>query len=297
MSSQSVLRYGIVSKTATYWNAYVALDQGFYAREGLDVQFTATGSTAATIRAVVTGAVDLGGCSPDELISARAEGQDLVIVGGVINRPVSRIVGLPGMRSLGDLIGKRVGVNQIRGSVSMVMKAALHDAGLPEGSCRLIEAGTTPEMAQKLRDGEIDAAMLTAPFDMVMLADGFSSLADVGRLFPRYAFTTVNARRGWVDAHPEEVAAFFRATRSAGMEIGASRRQKQRVLSPLGRHTGLTGSALEQTYGIYQAPGVLSRRGEIRPGALQAVIGLMEDQGLLPGRRPLVRELVAPRWR
>lgn len=295
MSGPSVLRYGIVSKTATYWNAYMAVSQNLFSREGLDVRFTLTGSTAATIRMVLDGTIDLGGCSPDELVSAREAGEDLVVVGGIINRPASRIVGSPGIRSLEDLAGRRIGVNQVRGSVSMVLTAALQAAGLHDGSYTTVEAGTTLEMAAKLRTGHIDAAMLTAPFDVALVAEGFIALADVGEVLPRYAFTTINARRDWVTEHPAELAGFFHATRAAGRLI-ASRRWRRETLEALAAQTGLSGSVLDQTLEIYQAPGVLARRGEVRPGALRAVVDLMRDQGLLRGQRPLVRDFLYPQW-
>lgn len=295
MSSPSVLRYGIVSKTATYWNTYVALEQDLFAGEGLDVQLTLTGSTGATIRAVAAGEIDLGGCSPDELISAREAGLDLVVVGGIINRPVSRIVGVPKVGSLEQLAGRRVGVNQLRGSVSMVLRAALATRGVSEDRVKFVEAGTTPEMAAKLRSGELDAAMLTAPFDLALVAEGFNALADVGLMLPRYAFTTVNARRDWADGHRRELAAFFAATWAAGRRI-AARRRRRSTLEALTAQTGPQGPALDQTYDIYLAPGVLSNRGEVRPGALEAVVQLMGDQGLLRSRRPLVREFLSPRW-
>lgn len=295
MSGPSVLRYGIVSKTATYWNAYLAVSQSLFRGEGLDVQFTVTGTTAATIQMVGDGTIDLGGCSPDELVSAREKGEDLVVVGGIINRPVSHIIGSSGVSSLEQLVGRRVGVNQLRGSVSMVLKATLQAAGLQDGRYTLVEAGTTPEMAAKLRTGDIDAAMLTAPFDLTLVADGFIALADVGEVFPRYAFTTINARPDWVREHPSEIAGFFRATRAAGRRI-VSRRWRSEALDALAAQTGLRGAILDQTLGIYQTPGVLSQRGEVRPGALKAVVDLMSHQGLLRGPRPGVRDLLWPQW-
>lgn len=186
---------------------------------------TLTGGTLETIEAVLDGSVDLAGCSPDELVSARLRGADLVVVGGIISRPVSWVVGRPEIRSVEQLRGRRVGVNQTRGSVSMVMRGALRRVGLGLDAYEQVSVGSTPAMAQALRDGEVDAAMLTAPFDQHLLRDGFTGLLDVAELYPCYAFTTLNAQRAWVAAHDTELRAFFRATRAAGARIAAPHQQ------------------------------------------------------------------------
>lgn len=291
----AILRYGMVSTTATYWNLYLAQREGLFAREGLELRTPLTGSTGATVQQLLEGELDLAGCSPDEVVSAKLRGHDVVVIGGIIHRPVSWIVGRPGLSALHELRGARVGVNQTRGSVSMVLRAVLRRAGLGAGDYRQVVVGSTPAMAEALRRGEVDAAMLTAPFDLELAREGFALLANVGESFPTYAFTTVNARREWVLAHEAEVAAFFRATRAAGERI-AGPDGREASLRALAAGTGLRREALEHTYQAYLAPGVLSRRGEVEPGGLEAVIGLMAEEGLLTGSAPPVESLLLPRW-
>ncbi len=127
------IRYGIASRTATYWNLYVARAEGLYAAQALEVEPVVTGGTRQTVDALLADQTVLGGCSPDELVSAVQRGADLVVIGGIINRPVSSIVGRPELRDLTQLRGRRIGVNQTRGSVSMVLRAALQRAGQPPG--------------------------------------------------------------------------------------------------------------------------------------------------------------------
>ncbi len=295
MADPLSLRYGIVSTTATYWNLYVADRLGFYAAESLDVRPAVTGGTARTIEGLVDGQVDLAGCSPDELITAVQRGHDLVVIGGIVGRPVSWIVGRPGLADVGALRGRRVGVNQTRGSVSIVLRAALQDAGLAPGDYEQVAIGATPAMAEALREGRVDAAMLTAPFDLALIREGFSALLNVGERFPRYAFTTVNARRAWVQEHEDTLASFFRATRAAGAVIADPSRRSHSE-EALGHWTGLAAGALAETFEVYRQPGVLSRRGELDAAALEAVLSQMAEQRLLQAPVPDVSELLLPMW-
>ena len=177
----------------------------------------------------------------------------------------------------------------------MVLRAVLRSAGLEEQDYEPVTLGATPEMAAALVAGQVDAAMLTAPFDLQLLAQGFNALADVGQLFPNYAFTTINARRPWVARHAEEIQAFLGATARAG-DLIARPDERGPNLHALERWTGLAGDALGATYEIYRQPGVLSTRGEVDPSGLEAVLGLMAAEGLLTGPQPPVERLLLPCW-
>lgn len=289
------LTYGIVSLTATYWNFYVAESRGCLAEEDLVVTPHITGGTAETIHQLVQKRIDLAGCSPDELISAVLRGDDLVVVGGIIGRPVSRIISQPEIKRVEDLRGKRVGVNQTSGSVSIVLRAALQERGLRVEDYQQVSVGSTPAMSEALKERKVDAAMLTAPFDFDLIGQGFTALVDVGQVCPNYAFTTINARRSWVEQHREALAAFFRATRRAG-EFLLDPGNRRAATQILGEHTSLQGDALERAYDSYKAPGVLSDFGEVEVSALEAVIARMVEQGLIGEGRIRAQDVLLPCW-
>lgn len=291
----NTIRYGIVSPTATYWNLYVAQHERCYADQNLAVEPVLTGSTAATIQQLVDERIELAGCSPDELFSAVQRGADLVVIGGIVNRPVSWIVGQPGLTQIEELRGKRIGVNQTRGSVAIVLRAALEQSGLKPSDYEQVAIGTSRDTAAALKQRRIDAAMLTAPFDLELIRSGFQPLLNVGALFPSYAFTTINARRRWVLEHEAECAAFFRATRAAG-DLLADPRRRQPSIAALAAATELNGEVLQQTYEAYLQPGVLSRHGTVSLAGLQAVLAHMDRQDLLTEPAPHAEDVLLPRW-
>lgn len=294
MRGMRTLRFGIVSTTATYWAHYLAEAQGLYRAHGVRVETVVTGSTRAAVDALASGDVDLAGCSPDEVFSAVDRGDaDLVVIGGIVNRPVSHVVARPGITSVQAVRGRRVGVNQARGSVSMVLRGALRRGGLEDDAYEQVRIGSTPAMARAVVDGAVDVAMLTAPYDWDLTQRGFNSLLNVGEVFPEYAFTTLNARRSSLEETGDSIRSFMAATREATARLFDAA-HREHGLQALGRATGLTGDALERSHAAYTRPGVLAGDATVSKGALAAVITLMEEERLVR-QPPRVDALLVPR--
>lgn len=180
-------RVGIVSRTATYEPLYVL------EREGT-ATLVELGSTAAGVDALLARDVDIAATCPDALI---ASGAPLRIAGGLVDRPPTRVVASAGIRDVAELRGRRVGTTSARGSVSIFLRALLRERGLARGDYVEVVCGPTPAQAAALERREIDAAMLTLPFDERPARLGFARLADVGAELGPCAFTTLNVREGW----------------------------------------------------------------------------------------------------
>jgi ABC-type nitrate/sulfonate/bicarbonate transport system substrate-binding protein len=178
-------RVGIVSRTATYGPLYRLADK---------VELVELGSTAAGVDALLERRIDVAATCPDALIASAAP---LRIGAGLIDRPPTSLVAAQAVRATPDLRGKRVGTTSAQGSVSIFLRAALREGGLARGDYVEVVCGPTPTQADALERGDVDAAMLTAPFDARLAARGFRILADVGALLGPCAFTTLNVRAGW----------------------------------------------------------------------------------------------------
>ena len=107
------VRLPIPTNEAAFTPFYAAIDQGYYAQEGLDVTFNMGSPENNPVKIVASGADDfgiLGG--PDTLLVARSKGQPLVAI-GIIHRnsnfPVVLTLKNSGLTKLEDLQGKKVG--------------------------------------------------------------------------------------------------------------------------------------------------------------------------------------------
>jgi len=177
-----------VSRTVTYWPLYLM------ARDVAPIELVLLGSTAAGVDALLAGRVDVAATCPDALIEREAP---LRIAGGLVDRPPATVVGRPGLGDVTDLRGLRVATTQARGSVSVYLRALVRSQGLGDGDYEQVVCGPTPEQAAALERGDVDAAMLTFPFDESLIRRGFVRLARVGDMLGGCAFTTLNVRLGF----------------------------------------------------------------------------------------------------
>src|ERR1700678_4028199 len=76
---------GVMSQTAVDWAYFVAQAEGFYAREGLDVQQTLV-DPPTTVTALVGGSLDIVVADTTGLVLAVDKGANVVAVGPVADR-------------------------------------------------------------------------------------------------------------------------------------------------------------------------------------------------------------------
>src|SRR5215470_867579 len=84
---QTRLKAGIISVTATYVPLYLAVDDGLFAKEGLQVELLPFRGGSDLIKAVVAGSADVGLVSLAEVASGIAAGQPLKAFYGGFNVP------------------------------------------------------------------------------------------------------------------------------------------------------------------------------------------------------------------
>ena len=95
---------------------YVAQEQGFFRKYGVDVSFVQVRNGPVGMAALSSGETQLHwGSVSGANLGAIAEGADLVFVGGFINRLTGMFVANPKITAPADLKGKYIGVNSLSG--------------------------------------------------------------------------------------------------------------------------------------------------------------------------------------
>lgn len=283
MALRQRLSLGLVSRTATYWNYYAAQSQGFYRAQGLEVEPVLTGSTQGTLEALRRGWVQVGAMAPNVVIAAVEMGEEMRVVGGVVNRQASSVVAAPEVGGFADLRGQPVALGLPSNGTALLFRAVLARQGLLPGTYVAVEnMGSTPELVQGLLRGEIKAALLTQPFDYQLLERGFRRLALTSEVIPHYPFATLNVALSWAQGHRVLLVAFLRATEAAGRWLHDPAHAEESI-AVLAEATGLEERFARQTHRLYfQEVRGLARGAEVEPWALHQVAELMGEAGLLP---------------
>lgn len=201
---------------------YVAKINGYFADEGLDVEFVTTRSGGDSMKLLASGAVDFAGTGPIDVYNARKQGLDIKIIAGVNQRLNNSILVQKSLadqiKSVKDMVGHTIGVATIgSGTWQAVVIAARHNGVDPD---KLNFIATGPDLAEaSFKSGRVDVLCFTDPLDISLVKDGYGSfLVDftddathreyVG---DKILFIDVAANADFLKAHPDETQAFMNA--------------------------------------------------------------------------------------
>jgi ABC-type nitrate/sulfonate/bicarbonate transport system substrate-binding protein len=157
----------------------IGLAAGLFERKNIAVEVVNRQDEEKIVDDIVAGVTPVGTPNAPSLIFSLLEGNDLVIVGGVLNRPGFFLAGNPSIKSIVDLKGKRIGINQPRRMAGIVMLALLRRWGFDiEKDLTLVDLGLNDRSLEALRDNQLDAALLPPEKAFLAEAEGCSIIAD-----------------------------------------------------------------------------------------------------------------------
>src|SRR5262249_61907520 len=99
---------GLISTHTSVW---LAEDQGFYKKHGLDATSVFTGSGSVTSQALIAGEAKVASTSVGPTAAAVSAGADLAILAGTIHIMPYQLWVVSQVRQPGDLKGKRVAIS------------------------------------------------------------------------------------------------------------------------------------------------------------------------------------------
>jgi NitT/TauT family transport system substrate-binding protein len=140
---------------------HAAKELGYFAEEGLDVEFEFFDGSSAVVQQIVSGNVDVGSPSAGALFNAVVQGHDLKVIFSFQYKSVFTL-GTPadsGVTTVADLEGKAVGVSELSGGEVPIVRAVLREVGLTEGEeVAIIPIGDAPAMTvNALQSGQVQA--------------------------------------------------------------------------------------------------------------------------------------------
>jgi ABC-type nitrate/sulfonate/bicarbonate transport system substrate-binding protein len=196
---------------------FAALEQGFFAEEGLAVSLSTTPSSVYQFEQFHAGQFDLAFTAFDNIV-AYQEGQgaaklsgptDFRVIMGATQVELSAIVA-PSIDTARDLKGKSLALDAVGTGFAFVLYAMLEQLGLPTADYARVAVGATPERWQSVKEGTHAGTITIEPFTSIARAAGFRVLRQSTEAFPVYQGGIVAARESWAAQNPARVKAFIR---------------------------------------------------------------------------------------
>jgi ABC-type nitrate/sulfonate/bicarbonate transport system substrate-binding protein len=282
-----VLRYG--AAYSTMGSIYslpiqVALREGFFAREGLDVRIVVPipGGSDKMIDALYDDTVDVTHIATPFLIRSVMNGSDAAAIATEFNNPIYSLVAKPGIKTIADLKGRLVAFADEAGSISISIRKLMTMNGVKSGDVesRVIEG--TPSRMSCLRRGACDAVPLGQPQDVQAQSEGFRIIGVSTDAVPNLLYTVTAVRRSWAEKNGDTLRRYVRALAATHRFI-RDPNNRARINAVIAETNKIPLEIAEATMKLYLEPDrrVLPQQGEISLPALQAVIEMMGESGLL----------------
>ncbi len=210
-NAQDKIRMGLSSVSALHSATWVAEERGFYRKYGLDAEVIITGQGGtAGISALLANDIQLVSSAGDILVAAALRGGDTVMVAGVVNKGLQRIMTKPEIKIPADLKGKRVGVTRIGAVSHSVLLMMLQRWKMSVNDIQVMQVGSSPNMLASLDKGGLEAAVLTIPSMFVAEDRGYRVLLDMADTDIYYLHTMIATTRSYIKNNRDKVSRFLK---------------------------------------------------------------------------------------
>ena len=211
VGAQDKIRMGLSSVSALHSAVWVAEQKGLFRKYGIDTEVIVTGQGAATgISALLANDIQVVASAGDALVASTLQGADTVMIAGVVNKGLQRIMARSEIKTTAELKGKKIGVTRIGAVSHSVLLMMLPRWKMSVNDVQVMQLGSSPNMLAALDRGGIDAAVLTIPSMFVAEDRGYRVLVDMGDTDIYYLHTMIATTRNYVKSSRDRVTRFLK---------------------------------------------------------------------------------------
>ncbi|HZS03051.1 MAG TPA: ABC transporter substrate-binding protein [Chloroflexota bacterium] len=268
------IRMSYSATSFAFLSMFAAQDQGFYARNGLDAELVQAAATVS-IAGMVNGDVDFS-MSLGSFARAAAKGLPVRVLEESGTAPQLYLVARPELRSMADLRGRVLSPISMGGTNSQTATLLLRKHGVDPQSVQLLAGGDAPRQLEMLRQGQIDAALISPPYPLIAQREGYTLLANAQQEIA-LAFTGVVASLDTLAQRGDLVRRTIRAEIEALQYLHGDREGTIRLMEQrFSAEPELAAAAYDQIIGAFTTDGSVSREG------VEQVMALDKEEGEIP---------------
>lgn len=211
--------------------SYIAYELGFFEEEGLDVELV-SGTLDDLKAGLASGAFTVAN-GDFQFFPSIQQGLDLKVIGG-LHKGCIKIVVPPDsdIKSVADLAGKRIGIDEPGGTPQAVASVALANAGIDPTTGVTWVTYSLDLLTEAVKKGEVDAFAAWDPYGALAAKnDGYTILTDIATddLFAGKSCCLLYASGSQIEENPQRVAAIARAYQKACDWINANPQEAAKI--------------------------------------------------------------------
>ena len=267
--------------------AIVAKELGLYKKAGLDVDIVSLGDGVKVYRALLAGNIEFGLTPGAPTIIGRSNGAAVKALSANLPKFEASMVVNNDIKTMADLKGKRIGIQQPGGFADVLARGVLRAAKIDPKDVNFVSIAS--EDVPALVANQIDTAILHVEQEIIAQSK-IPSLHAIARLWeiqPKNLFNVMAVTDKTITEKPAALQAFVKGTIEATRLMYTD---KAKVLPVLVKYTELPKDAVEKAYDFMVKNCIWDANHGLGPERVDFTAELMTKVGNIPqGRRPHTR--------
>jgi NitT/TauT family transport system substrate-binding protein len=289
----TTITIGLPNSAPSFANSDVAVAQaeGYFAKEGLNVQVSNLSSGVPVVQGVVGGSLDIGASSIEPVVNAASQGAPVQIVGSYANKLTVDMVTPKTITSPAQLRGKRLGIQQAGAFREVMTRIVIEGAGLTTSDVSYVPSSSSAYISELLA-GEIQSGVLQEEQTLTALRkDGkLHVLVNFEQEQPSYFYGTYIVSKSWLAGNQATLEKFLTAITMAHRFMYAN---KAATVSIVAKNTGDSSATIASAYDVLLTEeGVFPLNSGLSLARISATIATMKRYKILTGTEPSVSSLV-----
>ncbi|HEX6512974.1 MAG TPA: ABC transporter substrate-binding protein [Chloroflexota bacterium] len=201
-----------VARTAgqTLWP--LAKEAGYFEKYGLNVDLQFLENSTLAIPAMVSGELGPVAMAGAAVVGAQAAGSDLIMIAGLQNQSIFRIMGVSGIDRIEDLKGKTVAVVQIGSNDYYIWQRIMARQGWGQNDLKFAAANSLQGQIALLQRGDAQAIAVSPPNNVLAENQGGHQILDTAALNAPEQNLGVTVMRTYFSANRATCLAMLKAT-------------------------------------------------------------------------------------
>lgn len=270
--------------------ALVAEELGIFKKNGIEVEAVALDGGVKVFRAMLAGNIDIAQ-SPGTVTSvAISKGSKVKAILGTLYKFEASMVVRDNIKTVADLKGKRIGIQQPGGFADILSKNVLRSAKIDPKDVNFVSIAT--EDVPALVADQVDTAILHVEQEMQAKAKvpTLHAIARMWELSPKQMYTYYAVKEDTIKNKSAALQAFVTSIIEATRIMYTD---KAKVLPIMVKRTGYPPKIIEQTYDLLVKSCIWDANTGLNPERVDFTSDLMEKVGNIEkGKAPHYAEIV-----
>lgn len=191
---------------------YLGRDVGIFKKHGIHLEPIYIPGGSLSVQALIGNSLDMLLAGGTPLVYAVLKGADLKYIAGLNNRMPYVLVARDGINTAEQLRGKKVGISRFGSNTDFVVKLAATQMGLnPKRDIQIIQVGGPDARVVALRNGVVDATVLTPELTLLGRKLGYHTIFDLVEKDIEYLQIGVAARADYLKSQNDTARRVIRA--------------------------------------------------------------------------------------